>query len=343
MARSIVLELVVSCGSCGAAVPVPTIGAAASCERCRASNPLPAELWTGVFPPGASAEIVRRLARGGVEYRPQDPRAVRAVWIRRSPFCPGCGRELEETTILSRLAAGRFPCPGCGRRLAVRAADELTRAIQPDAIAVLSQHVEEEPTTHRTAAIPSCLSCGAPLLADGSSRSVVCRKCSSTNVLPEEVWAQFHPVEIPRPFFLICTHGLAPAELAGRPDLTSEQLGALAFSADPEVRWAVAANPAVSAELLGRLAADASGPVRERVAGHPGTPARVLARWRGSGGPGSPYGRSAFGHGGGDARSPGPRPGRVRPAGGRGESRDARGGARRVAAGWRGELAHRPV
>ncbi|MBI5502987.1 MAG: hypothetical protein HY907_22270 [Deltaproteobacteria bacterium] len=212
MARSIVLELVVRCERCLAPVPVPTVCSSATCERCGSVQALPDALWTGVFPPSDSVAILRRLGRGGVEYKPHDERVSRAVWIRRAPFCPGCGTELDEARIQSRLGAGQLPCPACGRKLAVRAADELCRALQPDALAVVSQLAEDEPATHRTPVIPSCPTCGAPLLADGRSRSVACRKCGAASVLPDEVWAQFHPVEIPRPFFLLCTRGTSTAE-----------------------------------------------------------------------------------------------------------------------------------
>jgi ribosomal protein S27AE len=208
MAWSFVLELDITCGPCRAPVTVPDICSAVTCARCKTVHPLPAELWTGIFPPAASAEVLRRLARGGVEYRPQDVRASRAVWIRRAPFCPACGIGLDEAPVLARLAAGRFGCPGCGRPMAVRRADDLCRAIRTDALAVLTQAPDDdEASTHRTPIVPSCSSCGGALLADGSKRTVACRRCGAENVLPEAVWSQFHPVEVPRPFFLLCAHG----------------------------------------------------------------------------------------------------------------------------------------
>jgi hypothetical protein len=170
-----------------------------------------------VFPPASTSVVLRRLARGGVEYRPQDARASRAVWIRRAPFCPSCGVALDEAHVLARLASGRFACPGCRRPMAVRRADDLCRAIRFDALAVLTQAPDDDDaSTHRTPVIPSCVKCGAPLLADGSTRNVTCRGCGAENVLPEAIWSQFHPVELPRPFFLLCSHSVETGGLPAK-------------------------------------------------------------------------------------------------------------------------------
>jgi len=107
--------------------------------------------------------------------------------------CPSCHQPLVAAALAAAASAGRFTC-ACGYACSCRPAEPSLVERVPYACWLLG----EAPSDSETPAagqpiLVACLSCGAGLEVDGSSRLVKCVYCNAPNYLPDGLWASLHP------------------------------------------------------------------------------------------------------------------------------------------------------
>jgi hypothetical protein len=273
MYESFTLRMMVDCKGCGLPVPVNGVAEQVTCGRCGASQVIPREVWTLCFDSAVFHTVMGyEEGREGEGTMRGHGVSVSYAHGRRRPRCPSCeGPDLDLEELARAVGAGSVPCPGCGDRIALRPADELCRAINPEARFVVGEAVAsaevEALQRKREPVMFSCMGCGGALQVDGSERSVTCSYCSAPNYLPDGLWQQLNPVPTARVFFLVCEYGpgtlpVALAE-ARAPGLPHEVYAALAGHGDFRVRAALARNPDVPLADLHRLAKDDDTRVQE--------------------------------------------------------------------------------
>jgi hypothetical protein len=213
------------CPRCSAYAPVSAIELEQHCPGCANSFEVPLEGWADVladdtvqkvqsFPLGAE----HRLRSFGRAY------AGTSRWVRSEVGCLACGDPLSADAL---LAACREPrtCAKCAAPLLARASDALLHAAHPEVLAVLG----ERPLRSAPTAVPrsreatfavACISCGAPLAPDGSSRTLVCAHCKRSQELSDETWRIVSPApRAPRLRLVVATlcdeRALVPDRLEG--------------------------------------------------------------------------------------------------------------------------------
>jgi hypothetical protein len=83
-----------------------------------------------------------------------------------------------------------------------RPADALVTRVFPDARHVHNEASGGDPGAPVEALVCACLSCGAGLKVDGTSRVVACKYCNDTSFLPDALWLRLHPA-LKRRWFVI--------------------------------------------------------------------------------------------------------------------------------------------
>lgn len=89
------------------------------------------------------------------------------------------------------------------------------RGLEPASLGVIIDPDTAQEAPSR-AVSTQCNNCGGALKVDGTSRSVDCEFCSTTNILPDHVWRIFHPPRALRRFWLIFDTPALSRELPGR-------------------------------------------------------------------------------------------------------------------------------
>lgn len=288
------IQLSITCRACRQPLPVNALSRTAWCANCGNSTALDEDFWTTVFGPDELAEALelepgsgtqKSVFMGGAE--------TQIAYGRRLPRCQSCQSELDPNVFQAAADYGAMQCGGCGEHIRARHADDLVRALVPQALYVLNEGPTATDAREEMGATQAvtfaCTQCGASLQADGSSRSVQCIYCQANNYLPDGLWFRLHPPSTVRTFFVVAEIGAdqrmmaqladedRAEEIAKGDQLSPEVAVALASHEDSDVREALAENPLAPQEALRPMASDSSDRVRQRVAQHQLAPPDVLA------------------------------------------------------------------
>jgi hypothetical protein len=190
------------CRACQISNPLNAITNAITCYHCGETNTLDTAFWTWFLHP----EIFDRAARlaDGEEGRSGRVMPVCMVHFARSaPHCPDCKYQLPPESLEEHSSGGRCFCPTCGRAIPLRAADALCKSLNAGARVVVGESLPSVIEAAKTPIVFACMSCGAGLKVDGTSRTCACTYCHASNYLPEGLWRQLHPVPKPHDFYLV--------------------------------------------------------------------------------------------------------------------------------------------
>jgi DNA-directed RNA polymerase subunit RPC12/RpoP len=141
------------------------------------------------------------VMRAGVEARGPEEGAVLLGDVSPARVaCRACGASVDDDAIERGIAEGSVPCPA-GHAIAVRAVPpEMGR--EPWWSALVGES-EREPVAPSAEPVQfTCASCGAALLADGTTRTPPCRYCGTRAYLPEDLWRTLRPTPRVEPFYL---------------------------------------------------------------------------------------------------------------------------------------------
>ncbi len=191
------MELMAPCTSCGASVPVNRPELQSKCGNCLLMTPISDELWRAAL--GGAQDDFKKLGRGVLKAGKLEQTGADLEW-QRGPdrvSCPGC------SSAMSWTSAQTLACPNCSAQRQVNPAPEFLASMPVRISGVIADPPSEEPTQKRSIAI-NCQSCGASLQTDGQARMVPCQFCSTSNVLPDDVWRALHPPKKRRRFWLVC-------------------------------------------------------------------------------------------------------------------------------------------
>ncbi len=252
MYKSIVLQLMYDCNSCGSGFPVNGLTDGIDCPHCGHQYNLDQEFWTSTFDANTIREALAMEPRHVSTVTSMGPYGTLRYHCGHDlPKCPECDTRNE----VDGLTEGdtELVCTECEFPLSLRPADHLARAIAGSARFIINERgvgpdaVELERKTELV--LFACLKCGAGLEVDGTSRNVTCQYCDSSNYLPEGLWRELNPVPTVSYFNLI----LEDEQAVARRQLNTD--------------FGDAAEPALldKARLI-ELARHPNGRVREKVA-----------------------------------------------------------------------------
>lgn len=190
------VDMLVQCASCGATVPVTRPEQRTICGHCLGQTEIDDDAWSAVL------ELCRldfgRLGRGVMDSGKLDRPGRDVEWERGPdrPICQDCGGEMRSTDDASHVL-----CASCGPR-EIEPAPEWLRAKNSSIGGVVAERPDAPTETNKAIGI-ACMNCGSALSTDGNSRMVECPYCSTSNVLPDEVWRALHPPKKRRRFWLL--------------------------------------------------------------------------------------------------------------------------------------------
>ena len=293
--ESFTVMLSLDCMSCRTSMPVNGIVPSVRCYHCGTISTLDAEFWTSKLDSECFSTALGLEQGNASSSTSLGHPSSRLIYGHRVPRCQKCkGPDLDPDSLVGMVPSGACACPQCGASIRLRVADELCRAVNPNARFVVHECAEDAAAqvvqASKTPILFACMGCGGSLTVDGTARAVICSYCSASNYLPDGLWQQLNPVPVPIVFFLVCEYQAASrqaarwqsedarAEDAARPDLTPEQFTQLARDEEDDVRVAVAGNPATPQDLLATLVADSYYGVRAAVARNPATAPQTLLR-----------------------------------------------------------------
>ena len=199
------LELMTKCVACWNPIPVNALVATVMCTRCNGPNETG---WASLLQVAVTQAAKRApgdqgtvTSRGG---------GASLTYFLTAPRCDACKTELALTAAFEQAHTtnGWAACGTCGIWLVVRAADQ---QMAPGALALIGEDPAQlpgmptemtQPKGARPVAFP-CPACSGSLDVDGSSRAIVCKFCSTSAYLPDDLWQRLHPAMTPRRWYLI--------------------------------------------------------------------------------------------------------------------------------------------
>jgi hypothetical protein len=269
---SLAVQVTATCPTCGQPLHVQGLSESAVCGACQHALALPLSTWLAVLSLDDVLEAME--ATPGQLRQCQMFGVLNCSYVLgpQAPACSACDAPVPLAAVGGAAASGGFSC-ACGATVAVRAADDLCRAIVPGAAFVVGEGAMGEAGPDSGGSAPvmfQCMSCGGALHVDGSSRTVTCSYCSGVNYLPDGLWLRLHPPSKARRVFVL-------VDQEGATGLSPELLARLVASDDCDLRQRAAASDGLSAEQVQRLLADDDCDVREALAGNPQLGAEHLA------------------------------------------------------------------
>lgn len=212
------IEAIVECPKCSAGVPINGAAESVLCSQCQHTIEMPEERWTTIFGDLFGEAATYKVGEGsnatimsGLTYK--------VTYGRVEPRCSACKNELSGDELERAAEAGSLSCPSCGAAVRVRRPPEWMTRVHPLAILLVGE------TLAATAVVPDpgepiqlhCISCGAGLEVDGSTRNVPCSYCKESTYIPDRIWLRLHP-GVQREPWLVCLDlgdgvGLLPEEV----------------------------------------------------------------------------------------------------------------------------------
>lgn len=208
-ARSFRIELSTKCDKCDLPVHINAAASEKACSECGAPLPLDSDFWHGALidwiveltplAPGETFHRKRISARG----------ETKVTFERTDPVCSACQQPLPP--LEPGDLAGHVYCPACGAPSSARKTPDWLLALHPAVAGLVGEELDgeaaaEKPATSEGVTI-HCMSCGANLPVDGSTREVRCTFCNGDNFLPDAIWQRLHPVAVVRPWFVLLDFG----------------------------------------------------------------------------------------------------------------------------------------
>lgn len=196
-----VFEMSVACPSCESPIPVGGVAECVRCPVCDEEVRLEPDFW------------VDMLEDDGDELREMEPNEasrsqimsslnVGMMYGRLDPCCPSCKGRIEVEEVPE---SGRIACPACGTEVEVEEAPPwISEALEgADMVFGPLQTAGGEDPPESVAF--TCPKCGAGLSVDGSDRVQECDYCGLIFMLPDDLWARFHPAPTIQRWFVRLT------------------------------------------------------------------------------------------------------------------------------------------
>lgn len=262
------------CPHCRGGVPVNGFTHEVLCTGCLKSIPLPQAWWDTLLP----MDKVEKALKGSPDLVNHSHflSGMRESldYGNRTCSCQGCQSPLGDPWIKKAAETEGGPCPGCKDFIRVRKASELVRSLIAEAEWVVHEgptgsELEKELDRVAQPIIFGCLSCGAALPVDGSTRTPKCGHCSNENYLPDALWLRLHPAVVSHTFFVTRSENAVPVHIT--PDhITAETT--------EERAKRILSNRDTSPEVIRKMSSTfASNPrVLKLLAYHPRTPEDVM-------------------------------------------------------------------
>lgn len=165
------------CLACDEVTPVNAAVEGLSCVGCGAEFTVRDALWESALEEAQS--YAEQLDTNATTSRTFDVQGVTLTLAIAAvdASCPHCQKAWN---VLPDHA-----CPACHTAVSVRAFARGS-LVGEDRHMLAGERRELEPQTL------SCSGCGAPLLADGDTRKLVCAACTRETVVPDEIWRRIH-------------------------------------------------------------------------------------------------------------------------------------------------------
>lgn len=191
-------EVTSQCPQCKAPLPLDGPRDQVICSHCLSEVSIHKGIWAGLFV--GFPNQLHEFAEGGLE-RGKFEGVGGGEWVRgrQHPPCLSCG---ASTTLKESGGQIGLQCTRCGAGRPIESPTQWLRALDPNIVGVVTDPDTHAKGTAKNVAM-SCKNCGGNLVVDGSSRTVDCTYCHTTNVLNDEVWRIFHPPRTLRRFWLI--------------------------------------------------------------------------------------------------------------------------------------------
>lgn len=202
-----VFRISLECPHCRNGVPVNAFTHEVLCNNCLRSIELDQDWWAKMLDPETIDEAMDFEPGNGNSSQHLGGMSESVDSGNRPPRCQDCKAEFPQALILSSEEKGSFDCPGCKKAIRVRKAMDWVKKIIPNAHLLVHEdpdgkglgddgHVAAEPVLF------GCLSCGAGLPVDGSTRMPKCTHCGNSNYLPDPLWLRLHPAVVSHAFFV---------------------------------------------------------------------------------------------------------------------------------------------
>ncbi len=184
----------ITCPECQQRVPVNHMRTTMLCSNCQSTTDLlqnDLAWWTQRLVGPTNTSLLFRLEEGHVGGT--DSSDIHVECFRGPAGCPGCGQLMAPEALAAGAASGAYRC-ACGFSCSCRDAEPSLLQHFPYARWLLGEAPAAGPAPQAAhpMAMP-CMSCGAGLHVDGSSRTVECTFCNTSNYLPDGVWLRLHP------------------------------------------------------------------------------------------------------------------------------------------------------
>ena len=183
-----------TCPECRQEVPVSHLRPTMLCSHCQATTDrIGAGIawWTDDTAGDFATRLVLKRPEGNVGHTKTSKFSLE--FFRGPADCPECHHPMTNAGLDAGLASGAFKCP-CGFSCPCRAAEPSLVERFGYARWLLGEAPDESGAPKGEHAIMvACMSCGAGLKVDGSSRTVDCQYCNMANYLPDGLWLRLHP------------------------------------------------------------------------------------------------------------------------------------------------------
>jgi hypothetical protein len=184
----------IRCPECKQQTPVNHLRTTMLCSHCQATTDLLQRnlaWWTDQLSCQLGTRMVFRVPEAKVGEINSSSNDIE--FFRGPADCPTCHQLMTPTALVEGAASGTYTC-ACGFTCSCRDAEP---SLVPN-FRYARWLLGEAPAggaapqgTH--AMVMACMSCGASLKVDGSSRTVDCTYCNTSNFLPDGVWLRMHP------------------------------------------------------------------------------------------------------------------------------------------------------
>lgn len=181
---SLAVSVSVDCPACGSPLHFRELAAGETCP-CGARVPMEREDWVYLLEADVRRFAPEQEGNGELTQDFGDKWFSRRSVRREAPRCPRCDGALALDALLAAATSGSsLACGACHEPVRVRAADDVLRAIHPEARAIAGEVAQGY--TVRPADV-ACLGCGSILRAGGASRILRCT-CGARTFVDDAAW-----------------------------------------------------------------------------------------------------------------------------------------------------------
>ena len=194
MLSAISYRVAIECPECAQKIPVNHMRRVVLCPNCQATLDLEQRRlrW---WRDGSIGDWTTRSALERPEHDVGYGRTTEhdVEFFHGPATCTGCQQPMTAEALAAAAASGTFTC-SCGFTCACRAAEPSLVEKFPCARWLLGEAPDAAGAPDGTHAMMTpCMSCGAGLKVDGTSRTVECTYCNTSNFLPDGLWLRLHP------------------------------------------------------------------------------------------------------------------------------------------------------